>query len=123
MALSDNWCIEISENGWMTDQIGLLRLQNHFIPATQSCTKRQYQLLILDGHSSHLFERRQTKCKDALDVADDSGKSRDPRNPELKDPTICTNRRNLSVQSLQLGPYVLHDSLPPVTNEKQKQKH
>ena len=42
-------------------------------------------------------------CKDAPDVVDDSGESCDPQNPELKDPTICTNCRNLSIQSLQLG--------------------
>ena len=39
MALPDDWRIEISENGWTTDQIGLSWLQNHFIPATQSRTK------------------------------------------------------------------------------------
>ena len=42
-------------------------------------------------------------CKDALNVVDNSGKSHDSQNSELKNSTICTNCRNLSIQSLQLG--------------------
>src|SRR4030081_427431 len=49
-----DWRIEISNNGWTTDEIGLRWLQKIFIPATQSCSVGRYRLLILDGHGSHL---------------------------------------------------------------------
>ena len=52
--LPDNWRIEISENGWTTDEIGLRWLEKLFIPATTSRTRGKYRLLVLDGHGSHL---------------------------------------------------------------------
>jgi hypothetical protein len=55
MALPADWRIKISKNGWTTDQIGLRWLQKVFIPATTGCTTSRYQLLILDGHGSHLI--------------------------------------------------------------------
>ena len=36
-------------------------------------------------------------CKDALNIVDNSGKSHDSQNSELKNSTICTNCRNLSI--------------------------
>jgi len=41
-ALPANWQIEVSENGWTTDQIGLQWLQKVFIPATTSRTTGRY---------------------------------------------------------------------------------
>jgi hypothetical protein len=49
-----DWRFEISKNGWMNDEIGLRWLQKLFILATASRTVGKYQLLILDGHGSHL---------------------------------------------------------------------
>jgi hypothetical protein len=46
--------IEVSSNGWTTDEIGLRWLKNIFIPYTSSYTTGKYRLLILDGHGSHL---------------------------------------------------------------------
>jgi hypothetical protein len=46
--------IEVSPNGWTTDEIGLRWLKNIFIPLTSSRTTGKYRLLILDGHGSHL---------------------------------------------------------------------
>ncbi|KAG2014539.1 hypothetical protein GB937_006766 [Aspergillus fischeri] len=46
--------IEVSPNGWTTDEIGLCWLKNLFIPATTSYMTGRYRLLILDGHGSHL---------------------------------------------------------------------
>jgi hypothetical protein len=44
----------ISENGWTTDNIGFLWLQDHFEVVTRPDNPDEYRLLILDGHSSHL---------------------------------------------------------------------
>ena len=53
-ALPRDWRIEVSQNGWTTDEIGLRWLQKLFIPATNGRTAGKYRLLILDGHGSHL---------------------------------------------------------------------
>jgi predicted HTH domain antitoxin len=42
MALPADWRIEVSKNGWTTDQIGLRWLQKVFIPATTSRTTGRY---------------------------------------------------------------------------------
>ncbi|EED21582.1 conserved hypothetical protein [Talaromyces stipitatus ATCC 10500] len=52
--LSDDWKINISDNEWMTDKIGLEWLKTHFIPLTDGHTLGKYRMLILDGHGSHL---------------------------------------------------------------------
>ena len=52
--LPNDWRIEISENGWTMDEIGLRWLEKLFIPATTSRTRGKYRLLVLDGHGSHL---------------------------------------------------------------------
>ncbi|RJE19133.1 Pogo transposable element [Aspergillus sclerotialis] len=62
--LPHDWRIEISQNGWTTDEIGLSWLQNHFIPITTSRTKGKYRLLILDGHSSHLTPQFDRICSE-----------------------------------------------------------
>jgi hypothetical protein len=62
--LPDDWRINISDNGWTTDKIGMDWLINHFIPLTNGCTMGRYRMLILDGHGSHLtaeFDRTCTK--------------------------------------------------------------
>jgi hypothetical protein len=53
-ALPADWWIKVSENGWITNQIGLRWLQKVFIPATTSHTTSRYQLLILNGYRSYL---------------------------------------------------------------------
>lgn len=52
--LPHDWCIEVSPNGWTTNEIGLWWLQKLFVPATTTCMCGKYHLLILDGHGSHL---------------------------------------------------------------------
>ena len=52
--LPGDWRIEVSKNGWTTDEIGLRWLLKVFIPATTSRTVGRYRLLVLDGHGSHL---------------------------------------------------------------------
>jgi hypothetical protein len=64
--LPDEWRINISDNGWTTDQIGLEWLKTHFIPLTSGRTLGTYIMLILDGHGSHLtaeFDRTCTEHK------------------------------------------------------------
>lgn len=63
-ALPHNWRIEVSDNGWTTDDIGLRWLKNIFIPATEACTTGKYRLLILDGHGSHLTPQFDQICSE-----------------------------------------------------------
>jgi hypothetical protein len=62
--LPSSWRIEISANGWTTDEIGLQWLQEVFIPATTPRTVGKYRLLVLDGHGSHLTPQFNKLCKD-----------------------------------------------------------
>jgi DDE superfamily endonuclease/Tc5 transposase-like DNA-binding protein/Psq-like protein len=60
--LPSDWRIEVSNNGWTTDEIGLRWLQKHFIPHTNSRVRGRYRLLILDGHGSHLTPQFDRVC-------------------------------------------------------------
>ncbi|KAG2000748.1 hypothetical protein GB937_010876 [Aspergillus fischeri] len=68
-ALPSDWRIEVSENGWTTDEIGLRWLPKVFIPATTSRTIGRYRLLILDGHGNHLTPAFDKACRDNNIVA------------------------------------------------------
>jgi hypothetical protein len=61
--LPDDWRLEVSSNGWTSDQIGLRWLEKLFIPSTSSRTKGKYRLLILDGHGSHLTPKFDEICE------------------------------------------------------------
>jgi hypothetical protein len=60
--LPTNWKLNISDNGWTTDKIGMDWLLNHFIPHTIGRTVGRYQMLILDGHGSHLTAEFDRTC-------------------------------------------------------------
>ena len=62
--LPRDWRIEISSNGWTTDEIGLRWLQHLFIPTTSGRTIGRYRLLVLDGHGSHLTPQFDQLCSD-----------------------------------------------------------
>lgn len=62
--LPPQWTIAVSENGWTTDKIGLIWLQNVFNEYTKVRTVRQYRLLILDGHGSHATPEFDRFCLD-----------------------------------------------------------
>jgi hypothetical protein len=62
--LPRDWRIEISPNGWTTDEIGLRWLKNLFIPTTTGCTTGKYRLLVLDGHGSHLTPQFNQICSE-----------------------------------------------------------
>lgn len=61
-SLLDDWRINISDNGWTTDKIGMDWLINHFIPLTTSRTVGRYRMLILGGHGSHLTAEFDRTC-------------------------------------------------------------
>jgi hypothetical protein len=48
-----DWSLEVSENGWTTNEIGLHWLEHVFDKHTAKRTVGQYRLLVLDGHGSH----------------------------------------------------------------------
>ena len=50
--LPTHWMLAVSDNGWTTDELGLLWLK-HFDKHTASRIAGVYRLLIVDGHSSH----------------------------------------------------------------------
>jgi hypothetical protein len=56
--------IEVSPNGWTTNEIGLRWLKNLFIPATTSRTTGKYRLLVMDGHGSHLTPQFDQICSE-----------------------------------------------------------
>jgi hypothetical protein len=58
-----DWRIELSANGWTTNEIGLRWLEKTFIPATATRRVGGYQLLVLDGHGSHLTPQFDRLCK------------------------------------------------------------
>lgn len=54
--------IEVSQNGWTTDEIGLRWLRTLFIPTIQR-SQGAWRLLILDGHNSHLTPQFDQICE------------------------------------------------------------
>lgn len=60
--LPSNWRIEVSPNGWTSDEIGLRWLQNVFIPETNGRMVGKHRLLVLDGHGSHLTPEFDRVC-------------------------------------------------------------
>ena len=62
--LPPNWRIEVSPNGWTSDEIGLRWLQKVFIPETNSRMTGRYCLLVLDGHGSHLTPEFDKTCSE-----------------------------------------------------------
>jgi hypothetical protein len=61
--LPNNWRLEVSPNGWTSDEISVRWLEKLFIPSTSSRTKGKYRLLILDGHGSHLTPKFDEICE------------------------------------------------------------
>ena len=62
--LPPNWRIEVSPNGWTSDEIGLCWLQKVFIPETSGRKTGRYCLLVLDGHGSHLTPEFDNVCSE-----------------------------------------------------------
>jgi hypothetical protein len=56
--------IEVSPNGWTTDERSLRWLQNLFIPTTTSRTTGKYRLLVLNSHGSHLTPQFDQICSE-----------------------------------------------------------
>ncbi|EIT76332.1 hypothetical protein AO1008_11411 [Aspergillus oryzae 100-8] len=60
--IPSDWRIEISPNGWTSNEIGLRWLQNHFIPYITGRSVGKYRLLVLDGHDSYLTPQFDQIC-------------------------------------------------------------
>jgi len=60
--LPNKWRIEVSPNGWTSDEITIRWLQQTFIPYSQVQMKGKYCLLILDGHGGHLTPQFDRIC-------------------------------------------------------------
>jgi hypothetical protein len=56
-----NWKLSVSENGWTNNTLGLEWLK-HFDVYTKMRQVEVYQLLILDGHKSHLNQDFKNYC-------------------------------------------------------------
>jgi hypothetical protein len=52
--LPDNWRLDISNNGWTMDEIGIKWLTKLFIPITNMHIKGTHRMLLIDGHGSYL---------------------------------------------------------------------
>jgi hypothetical protein len=61
--IPQNWVIGVSENGWTTNELGLVWLK-HFDEHTKAKKVGAYRLLIIDGHESHNSLDFQKYCKD-----------------------------------------------------------
>lgn len=59
-----NWQFSVSENGWTSNIHGLKWLQLCFDSDTWEKAERQYRLLILDGHGSHVTGSFIMHCMD-----------------------------------------------------------
>jgi hypothetical protein len=59
-----DWVIEVSENGWTDDKLGLTWLEHMFKKHTMHCTKDVYRLLNLNRHDSHLTLEFDLFCKE-----------------------------------------------------------
>jgi hypothetical protein len=64
LGLPGDWRIELSADGWTTNQITLRWLQKCFIPYTTGRTTGSHRLLVLDGHGSHLTPEFDKVCRD-----------------------------------------------------------
>ncbi|KAJ6437589.1 Glycerate kinase [Purpureocillium lavendulum] len=62
-AISRDWRIATSPNGWTTNEIGLDWIR-HFNEHTKPRTLGAFRLLVLDGHESHLSVNFELYCKD-----------------------------------------------------------
>ncbi|KAH8430991.1 uncharacterized protein LDX57_013069 [Aspergillus melleus] len=60
--LPSTWRINLSPNGWTSNEISLHWLENHFVPWITNRRVGKYSLLILDGHESHLTPKFDDIC-------------------------------------------------------------
>ncbi|EDN11369.1 conserved hypothetical protein [Histoplasma mississippiense (nom. inval.)] len=62
--LPEGWRLDVSPNGWTTDEIGIKWLTRLFIPAANPRRVGTHILLILDGHGSHLTPEFDQICSE-----------------------------------------------------------
>ena len=61
-SLPPDWMVGVSENGWTTDEFGLIWLKKLFGPFTEGRKVGRYRLLILDGHGSYVTAEFDRYC-------------------------------------------------------------
>ena len=59
-----DWTIGVSDNGWTTNEIGLIWLKEVFHKHTKDRTVGTHRLLVLDGHNSHVSPEFDRFCLD-----------------------------------------------------------
>jgi len=59
-----DWLIDVSENGWTINEIGLIWLKEVFHKHTKDRTIGTHRLLVLDGHGSHISPEFDQFCLD-----------------------------------------------------------
>ena len=57
-----DWLYTTSENGWTSNSIAVNWLEQIFLPETKP-NEKEYQILILDGHGSHISVDFLWACK------------------------------------------------------------
>jgi hypothetical protein len=62
-SLPRDWVLAVSENGWTSNELGLQWLK-HFDKHTKRRSVGEYQLLIIEGHESHVSLAFQQYCKE-----------------------------------------------------------
>jgi hypothetical protein len=62
--IPEDWAIGVSENGWTTNEIGLVWLKEVFHKYTKDRTVGTHRLLVLDGHGSHVNPEFDQFCLD-----------------------------------------------------------
>jgi DDE superfamily endonuclease len=66
--LPHDWVIELSNNGWTTNELGIAWLK-HFNKHTKARTKGTHRLLVIDGHESHHSIEFDRICKEEKIIA------------------------------------------------------
>jgi hypothetical protein len=68
MSIPHDWVIELSSNGWTTNELGIEWLK-HFNKHTKARTIGTHRLLIIDGHESHQSVEFHRICKEENIIA------------------------------------------------------
>lgn len=68
MSIPRDWVIELSSNGWTTNELGIAWLK-HFNKHTKARTIGTHRLLVIDGHESHHSFEFSKICKEENIIA------------------------------------------------------
>ncbi|EED13461.1 conserved hypothetical protein [Talaromyces stipitatus ATCC 10500] len=121
--LPANWIINISDNGWITDKIGLEWLKLHFIPLTNDRTLGKYRMLILDGHGSHLTAEFDRTCTENNIIPKRISRHTRSSSEAIDEVfTRASKAYEMSINKLTIAQKELHDLRAAHEKEKQKRQ-